>query len=98
MDDHLRPRFLEKVQHCGAIANVDIVWCEAARLPHQTLEVPCGVPLRTEEFTPHVVVDTVYGVAGSIEVLYGLGADQTAASGNQNSHHHPRRPISWNIF
>jgi hypothetical protein len=58
MDDPIEPHSREELKNPLAVTDVDLVMREMSGGGLQPLQVPAGAPLRTEEFLPHVVVDT----------------------------------------
>ena len=52
----------------------------------ETLEVPESVARGAEEHLAHIIIYAENFVAMAVEMLDGLGADQSAASGNQDFH------------
>ena len=50
----------------------------------ETFKVPRSVSRGPEKDTPHIVIDTDYLMALTVEVLHSLRADKPTAAGHQN--------------
>src|SRR5262249_9122469 len=84
MDDGVKVPLGEDGVDCRAIADVDIVVDEPPGLRLQALQVPGRVAGLTEELASHVVVQPHHSVAKPVVVHDGLGANQSAATGNKD--------------
>jgi hypothetical protein len=69
-----------------AIADIDGGVREAFAGVLEALQVPQRVTRGAEEYTAHVVVHAENFVALAVEMLDRLGANQSAAAGDQNFH------------
>jgi hypothetical protein len=59
---------------------------EPSRLVLQPLQIPQRVARRAEELSAHIIVDAENFVTQAVEVFDRLGANQSAASGDQDFH------------
>ena len=67
VEDEVEALLREEALDAVAVADVEAVVLEPARLPQQPLEVPGRVPVLAEELAAHVVVDAVDGPAALVE-------------------------------
>ncbi len=58
VDNEVKRAFrLEETGNCQAVTDIKVVVVKMARRFSQAPQIPPGVPFRTEEVGPHVVVD-----------------------------------------
>ena len=88
VEDEVEAPLREEALDPVAVADVEAVVLEPARLAQQPLEVPGRVAVLAEELPAHVVVDAVDGPAALVEEAHGLGPDQPARPGDECGFRH----------
>src|SRR5262245_4876404 len=81
MNDPVKAVRLEEVKYLLTRATVQVQMGEAPGHFLEMTKPPGGITRGAKELLAHVVVYPEYDMASSIEVLNGLGADQSAATG-----------------
>jgi hypothetical protein len=76
----------EQMEETLAISDVQVAVPEVLRAGFQPVQIPDRIAALTEERRAKVVVDAHDQLGQTIVVFHGLGANQSAAAGNQNSH------------